>query len=113
MNAEEINVKIAELCGYKDVRMEEMKYVDYDARSVSEWTELRGTKNGKRLSVPSYASSLDAIMPCIRKDPQNWTIFVEVARLVDSRYPAATATAKQWCLAFLAVKGIIPPASGV
>ena len=60
--------------------------------------------------VPNYTESLDAIVPVIRALPttEQWAIFETLLEVVPAEYPAACATAKEWCLAYLKTKGIIP-----
>jgi len=61
MDKDKQQIKIAEVCGYTDVRVEKMEDGDFDSRSVSTWEEIRGTKKGKRERIPDYVNSLDAM----------------------------------------------------
>lgn len=60
--------------------------------------------------VPNYSLDLNAIVPIIRNMPETdqWAIFEALLAIVPSEYPAACATAKEWCLAYLKTKGILP-----
>ncbi len=114
MSPEEINVKIAESLGWKLVPFQVLstKYVGIHSPDGIRRGDVYDTAKDIALQwkqiAPNFAGSLDAIVPVIRNDPDCWAIFTEVAALVDAKFPAATATAEQWSIAYLKTKGLIP-----
>jgi hypothetical protein len=61
MTDHEIRIAMAELDGFTDIKIDDCEHVDIDARSVSEWQELRGTVDGDRKGVPDYLNDLNAV----------------------------------------------------
>lgn len=100
---EEIRIKVAESLGWKHYGCTGCshlpclctEYIAPDAETIGE--------------LPNYPESLDAIVPVIRALPaeDQWAIFETLLEVVPAKYPAACATAKEWCLAYLKTKGII------
>ena len=96
MTTEEIRIKVAESFGWRKT-----PFGDLIENHPRTWRTLS--------DLPNYPESLDAIVPVIRDLPteEQWAIFETLLEVVPAEHPAACATAKEWCLAYLKTKGII------
>ncbi len=61
MKKDKQRILIARACGYTDVRKEQWEHVDIDAREVAYGIDVMGYKDGRRVHVPHYTESLDAM----------------------------------------------------
>lgn len=96
MTNEEIRIKLAESLAWRKT-----PFGDSIGDHPRTWRTLS--------DLPNYPESLDAIVPVIRSLPpeEQWAIFETLLEVVPAEYPAACATAKEWCLAYLKTKGLI------
>ena len=126
MKPEDQLIAIAQAHGYTDVRVEEVEYVDVDARSVSVMEGLRGTKNGQRYWIPRYLSDLNASHEAIKtltptqrslwaqylhdivdRDSSNGEVSMsDVCSPLETLGICANATAPQRACAFLQTLGL-------
>jgi hypothetical protein len=125
MNTTEIRIAMAELEGFTDIKIDDCEHVDIDARSVSEWQELRGTVDGKRKGVRDYPNDLNAVhrvemgMPSslfitwsqnligtVNRDSSGSELdMLDVCEPVEVTGYVARATARQRCEAILRTVG--------
>lgn len=117
MNAEEINQQIAELCGWKWRTV----YCGIDGSSRQHLTPPNGDLHE---SPPDFYGSLDCCAQfeasLTDEEAKEYVLALQNQRnCVGTQFigllfvSLVRPTAPQRCLAFLAVKGITPPASGL
>src|SRR5690348_5383977 len=63
----------------------------------------RGLVDQIGVEIPDYPNDLNAIHEAIRSQPNDvqWTVFTELAAIVEAEIPAAFGTALQYCEALL------------
>jgi len=94
-------IAIAEICGWREVDNGGWREPLYAIGSGATYDD------GFFDDLPDYLNNLNPILAAVRAQENHiqWAIFTELAGIVDSSVPAATATAAQWSEAFLKAIG--------
>lgn len=111
MKPEAQRIAIAEACGWRAIPATVCGAAGFVAVSPSGQSfnpEASCLRSAALIRViPDYLTDLNAILEAVRSLPseEQWRLFTYLAEIVDEAVPAATASAAQWCEAYLKTRG--------